>query len=94
MRETARIKRIKENEERFEKLSLVVGNCKKAADELRGAEEIAKELDAYLTGGRWIKDYEADDAGLIPKDIKRGVLSQDALYDLLAEYDSLREKLT
>ena len=29
------------------------------------------------------KDYEADERGELPPDLKRGVLSQDALYDLL-----------
>ena len=29
------------------------------------------------------EDYEADERGELPPDLKRGVLSQDALYDLL-----------
>jgi hypothetical protein len=29
--------------------------------------------------------YEADERGELPPDLKRGVLSQDALYDLLEE---------
>ncbi len=36
-----------------------------------------------------IQDYEADCAGNLPQDLKRGVLSQDAVYDLLAENDRL-----
>lgn len=28
-------------------------------------------------------DYEADEAGLLPADLKRGVLSQDGIDDLL-----------
>ena len=41
-------------------------------------------LDAYYTSGEWLADYEADENGELPPDLKRGVLSQDALYDLLA----------
>lgn len=37
----------------------------------------------YYENGQWMKDYEADERGLIPKNIKRGVLSQDGLYDFL-----------
>jgi len=48
-----------------------------------------EELSAYLSGGQWLEDYEADEANLLPRDLKRGVLSQDALYQLLAEYDQL-----
>ena len=42
-------------------------------------------LDVYYTSGEWREDYEADERGEIPPDMKRGVLSQDALYDLLEE---------
>lgn len=40
-------------------------------------------LDAYYTSGEWREDYEADERGELPPYLKRGVLSQDALYDLL-----------
>ena len=40
-------------------------------------------LDAYYTSGKWREDYEADERGELPPELKRGVLSQDALYDLL-----------
>ena len=53
-------------------------------------EDIAKHipeklwlLDAYDTSDQWREDYEADERGELPPDLKRGVLSQDALYDLL-----------
>ena len=42
-------------------------------------------LDAYYTSGEWREDYEADERGELPPDLKRGVLSQDALFDLLEE---------
>ena len=40
-------------------------------------------LDEYYTSGEWQEDYEADEEGLFPADLKRGVLSQDGLYDFL-----------
>lgn len=40
-------------------------------------------LDAYYTSGERLKDYEADERGEFPPDMKRGVLAQDALYDFL-----------
>ena len=43
------------------------------------------ELDAYYTSSLWRDDYEADERGELPPDLKRGVLSQDALYNLLEE---------
>ena len=43
-------------------------------------------LAAYMDSGQWQRDYTADEQGRIPKNMKRGVLSQDELYNLLAEY--------
>ena len=40
-------------------------------------------LETYYTSGLWLEDYEADERGELPPDLKRGVLSQDAIYDLL-----------
>ncbi len=40
-------------------------------------------LESYYTGGDWLQDFEADEAGLLPKDMPRGVLSEDGLNDLL-----------
>ena len=51
-----------------------------ARDELRMKVNL---LDEYYTSGMWQEDYEADEAGAFPADLKRGVLSQDALYDFL-----------
>ena len=42
-------------------------------------------LETYYTSGQWQEDYEADERGELPPEMKRGVLSQDLLYDLLEE---------
>ena len=49
------------------------------------AEAELRVLAAYMDSGDWLVDYEADEQGLLPADLKRGVLSQDGLYDLLKE---------
>ena len=48
-------------------------------------EEDMRILTAYMDSGDWLRDYTADEQGRIPKDMKRGVLSQDGLYNLLQE---------
>ena len=48
-------------------------------------------LDAYYTSGEWREDYEVDERGELPRDLKRGVLSQDALYDLLEDVKDDRD---
>jgi len=47
--------------------------------------QLLSELTAYYEGGQWRKDYELDERGLLPPTLKRGVLSQDGVYDLLAQ---------
>ena len=48
-----------------------------------------EELNSYYFGGPWLSDYEADEQGLLPPDLKRGVLAQDTLYNLLPDYDHI-----
>ena len=45
-----------------------------------------KILDKYLATG-FKEDYEADEKGMFPQSLKRGVLSQDGLFDLLENMD-------
>ena len=44
-----------------------------------------RRLRRYYEGGQWLRDYALDEAGLLPRQLKRGVLSQDGVYDLLTE---------
>lgn len=46
--------------------------------------ESLRLLSEYYASGAWLDDYEADERGELPPDLKRGVLSQDALFDLLS----------
>ena len=49
-----------------------------------------KELEAYYTSPEWQEDYAADEAGLLPVSLKRGVLSQDGISDLLDRFRDLK----
>ena len=48
-----------------------------------------QELEAYYTSPEWQEDYAADEAGLLPEGLKRGVLSQDGISDLLDRFRDL-----
>jgi len=65
-----------------EKVS-AAGDSRDAISSASDIEQKLRLLEAYYTSGQWREDYEADEQGLLPEDLKRGVLSQDALYDLL-----------
>ena len=48
-----------------------------------------QELTEYYENGQWLADYEVDEAGLLPPDLKRGILSEDGVYNLLFDIDQL-----
>lgn len=56
----------------------------------RALEErvIPRELMDYYFGGQWLADYQADERGELPEDLKRGVLSEDGVWNLLSELES------
>lgn len=56
------------------------------------AEDMVQELKIYYENGLWLSDYEADERGELPMGLKRGVLSQDGLYDLLHKVDEQKKK--
>ena len=52
-----------------------------------------RELIDYYSGNAWMKDFESDEAGNLPQDLKRGVLSEDAVYDLITKNHLLTVKM-
>ncbi|MBQ1591711.1 MAG: DUF4298 domain-containing protein, partial [Treponema sp.] len=61
--------------------------------EFRKLRENMKKLESYYTSAEWKKDFALDEEGILPKDLKRGVLSEDGIYDLLERYRDLKEAL-
>ena len=88
-----RIERIGDMEEKMDRAWKAVRELQAAIEQFNGVREDVDALSDYYENGCWRQDYEADEAGVLPEDLKRGVLSQDALYDLLAEYEALEGQL-
>lgn len=80
-----RIKRIRKMEKIMEELSQVQEKLNKALDEFEAFKEKAKAFDDYYSSEKWMEDYSADDMGLLPEDMERGVLNEDIPYDVLGE---------
>lgn len=57
-----------------------------ATDSFDQVEEQLSILQSYYFSPLWREDYAADEQGLIPSDLKRGVLSEDTLYNLLTDW--------
>ena len=82
-----RIRRISEMEARLNKIKEWL---EKTTCDIR---EDVRLLEEYYHSPLWLSDFEADEAGLLPEDLPRGVLSEDAVYNALSEYEeSLGEK--
>ena len=75
--------RIKENEESLNKSINAIEEFKEALDKYKVAQEEIKKVSKYLGSKEWFKDY--DDVQYRNIDIKAGVLSEDAAYDMLEE---------
>ncbi len=45
----------------------------------------------YYDGGLWLQDYQADERGELPPDLKRGVLAEDTLYNLFYDLNHIDE---
>ena len=68
-----RIARVVEMERRFDALHAGVP----------GSDRDRALLQEYMDSGAWLSDFEADERGEFPAGLKRGVLSEDGLYNLL-----------
>ena len=51
-----------------------------------------RKLEAYYTSPQWKEDFAADEAGAYPESLKRGVLSEDGIWNVLERNKELREK--
>jgi hypothetical protein len=87
------IQRIVAMEAAFDRTALAVQMLEAALDTYETVKVDIDRLTEYLESGAWREDFEADEAGLVPGDLKRGVLSEDGLYDLLTDIVRVNEHL-
>ena len=85
--QTPQIERIKKYESYMDEATLLI-RTDRNSDRLK---YLISELEAYYESVKWRKDFENDEAGLLPKNLKRGVLSEDGINNLLDEYKEVSE---
>lgn len=88
-----RIERIRAMEGRLEVCAKRVGQLSEACREWMEVQDDFVALVDYYYSGAWSDDREADENGEIPDDLPRGVLSEDAIYDLLYRQHLLTKEL-
>ena len=77
----------------LDRVAPVLENLEEALDAFDGIQEDVRELSAYYEDDDWREDFEADEAGKLPADLKRGVLSEDGIYDVLSSHYALTVRL-
>ena len=87
------IERIQEMEEILDRASKIMKDLESNIAEFESLQSEIKELEKYYTGKKWKSDFKLDEDGKLPQDLKRGVLSEDGICDLIERYKELKGKL-
>lgn len=85
---------------RIREMEAILDDAARRMDELEAAlrayldcQGALNTLERYYTGPDWREDLALDEAGRLPAALKRGVLSEDGIYNLLERNRELLERL-
>ena len=87
------IERIKQMEMRMERAAKAVMELSAALENYEAVQEDIAALEQYYSNEAWKQDFAADEAGLLPADLKRGVLSEDGIWNLLSDARELDKRI-
>ena len=85
------IERIMDMEQRMDRVDGALRALENAL--IIGLEDDILKLDDYYSSNEWKSDFQADESGLLPKDLKRGVLSEDGIWNLLGRVDEVKHRM-
>lgn len=93
MQKMKQIERIEHMEQNMERVMHAVRVLDDALNEYEAAQEALHELESYYGSDTWKQDFADDEQGKLPQNLKRGVLSEDAIWNLLEDSRNLKERL-
>ena len=79
----SRIKRIQRMEAILDEANEAIEELDRASGRYIAVQKKIDKLAEYYSGALWKSDFEYDEKGKLPADLKRGVLSEDAVFDML-----------
>ena len=88
--ELLQVERIKWMEQRFNYALAAIKDG--TVDSQKAIKDDIAELSKYYGSELWKQDFAADEAGNLPPDLKRGVLSEDGIWNLLSDYRDIQKK--
>lgn len=80
-------------EQRLDCVSQAVMRLSAALDDYDQVQTSLRELKTYYGSSEWKQDYADDEAERLPRDLKRGVLSEDSIWNLLDDCRNLNSRL-
>ena len=87
------IERITYMEQILDEVTEAVSSLSEALEKYVVIQDKLQELAIYYSSEQWRQDFDDDSAGKIPSNLKRGVLSEDAVYNLLSDITDLKDRL-
>ena len=87
------LERIRHYEAVLDGIAPVLAELETALDRFDSIQEDVRALSEYYGSEAWNGDLAADEAGRLPSDLKRGVLSEDGIYDVLDSHYQLTVRL-
>ena len=86
--------RIQQMEQYLDCASTAIKELSDALEKYLKAQAALSELGTYYGSEQWKEDFAADEAGLLPSDLKRGVLSEDGIWNVLSDSHELNIRLS
>ena len=87
-----RMERIARYERMLDRAEQAARQMEEARRACADVQNDLKELEQYYTSDEWKEDFRADEEGLLPADLKRGVLSEDGIDSVLERFRELRQR--
>lgn len=88
----AAVERIEKMEKAFDRAQAAGAKLEKALKAYSKSLADIKTLGGYYVG-QWKKDFAADENGELPSELKRGVLSEDGLWNFFDDSRELADEL-
>ena len=85
--------RIRQMERYLNRASAAVKRLEAALDKWEDAQEAIGALNEYYGSDLWKQDLADDEAGRLPADLKRGILSEDGIWNLLTDAREVADRL-
>lgn len=79
------VKRIEEMEKIYDESEKILKELEILLDKFEKNQSDFQKLSRYYSSEEWMKDFDDSNKNLLPKDLKCGILSEDAVYNLIGD---------